>query len=70
MPQLLFPTPHLMDRRFRWVEMQIYELVKYLNPADIDQQLKYLPKGLYKTYARILSRSDHPKYLKMVLQFL
>ncbi|KZP12265.1 hypothetical protein FIBSPDRAFT_985824 [Athelia psychrophila] len=58
------------DGMFRWAAMQMDQLVKCVNPADIVQQLASLPKGLDETYERILSRSDNPKHLRIFLQCL
>ncbi|KZP09438.1 hypothetical protein FIBSPDRAFT_239775 [Athelia psychrophila] len=58
------------DGMFRWVALQIDELLECVSREELEKQLKSLPKGLDETYARILSRSARPKHLKMSLQCL
>ncbi|KAF9479010.1 hypothetical protein BDN70DRAFT_879298, partial [Pholiota conissans] len=43
---------------FRWVALQIAELQKCPTRFAVMKQLRSLPKGLYETYDRILSRID------------
>ncbi|KZP10819.1 hypothetical protein FIBSPDRAFT_800859, partial [Athelia psychrophila] len=58
------------DGMFRWVALQLDELMECVSREELEQQLKSLPKGLDETYARILSRSARPKHLRIFLQCL
>ncbi|KZP31011.1 hypothetical protein FIBSPDRAFT_926109 [Athelia psychrophila] len=58
------------DGMFRWVALQLDQLLECVSRAELEQQLNSLPKGLDETYARIFSRSARPKHLKIFLQFL
>lgn len=64
------PISHGLNFRFRWVALQLDELVECVSRDELEHQLKSLPKGLDETYARILSRSARPKDLKRFLQLL
>ena len=58
--------------RFRWVALQLNELKKCQNKADLKKQLADLPQGLDKTYDQILlgiKEKDH-SYAKTFLQWL
>ena len=44
--------------RFRWVALQVAELVKCSSRDEIDKQLVELPKGLDGIYGRILTKID------------
>ncbi|KAF8196089.1 ectomycorrhiza-induced ankyrin-domain/NACHT-domain-containing protein [Pholiota molesta] len=44
---------------FRWVALQLMELKKCSNYRSVLNQLENLPKGLYETYDRILSKVDN-----------
>ncbi|KAF8160167.1 ankyrin repeat-containing domain protein [Pholiota molesta] len=44
---------------FRWVALQLMELKKCSNHRSVLNQLENLPKGLYETYDRILSKIDN-----------
>lgn len=56
--------------RFRWVDLTFEELLKCSSPADLDEQLKSLPKGLDDLYSRILKRSSRPDVIKRFLQWV
>ncbi|KZP12249.1 hypothetical protein FIBSPDRAFT_937028 [Athelia psychrophila] len=58
------------DGMFRWVALQLDQLLECVSREELEQQLKSLPKGLDEAYARIFSRSARPKHLKIFLQFL
>ena len=58
--------------RFRWIVLQLNELKKCRNKADLKKQLADLPRGLDKTYDQILlgiDEKDHG-YAKTFLQWL
>ena len=44
--------------RFRWVALQLTELMKCSSQYEIDKQLAELPDGLDETYNRILKNID------------
>ncbi|KZP12248.1 hypothetical protein FIBSPDRAFT_985791 [Athelia psychrophila] len=58
------------DGMFRWVALQLDDLMSCFNRRELERQLKSLPKGLDETYVRILARSSRPKDLRRFLQFL
>ncbi|KAF8199449.1 ankyrin repeat-containing domain protein [Pholiota molesta] len=56
---------------FRWVALQLMELKKCPNRRSVMSQLDSLPKGLYETYDRILSKIDEqPDHTKTFLRWL
>ena len=58
--------------RFRWVALQLTELVKCSSRHEIDMQLAELPKGLDEIYSRILKNIDekHRADTRLFLQWL
>ncbi|KAF7967292.1 hypothetical protein HWV62_34771 [Athelia sp. TMB] len=55
---------------FRWVVLQMDDVMRCLNKAQLTLQLMTLPRGLDATYAKILQQSHYPEALKTLLQFL
>ncbi|KAF7978074.1 hypothetical protein HWV62_1723 [Athelia sp. TMB] len=55
---------------FRWVVLQMDDLMKCFNKAQLTLQLMALPRDLDATYAKIFQQSSYPDALKILLQFL
>ncbi|KAF8196084.1 ectomycorrhiza-induced ankyrin-domain/NACHT-domain-containing protein [Pholiota molesta] len=55
---------------FRWVALQLMELKKCSNHRSVLNQLENLPKGLYETYDRILSKVDNKADCTDITTFL
>ncbi|KAF7969706.1 hypothetical protein HWV62_26164 [Athelia sp. TMB] len=58
------------DGMFRWVTLQIEDVKKCKSKADLQNQLKSLPKGLDGAYTRIFERSDTPEVLTTLIHWL
>ncbi|KZP17520.1 hypothetical protein FIBSPDRAFT_830538, partial [Athelia psychrophila] len=60
------------DGSFRWVALQLKELIQCSNLRDLKQQLRKLPKGIEETYERLLLRARASKRddLRRFLQWL
>lgn len=56
--------------RFRWVALQLEELITCSSRRDVKNQLQAMPKDLGGIYEKILSRSHKPDDLKRFLQLL
>jgi plasmid replication initiation protein len=58
--------------RFRWVTLQLDELVKCSSRHEITKRLEELPKGLDEIYNRILTKIDknHRADVRTFLQWL
>ncbi|KAF7970481.1 hypothetical protein HWV62_23841 [Athelia sp. TMB] len=55
---------------FRWVALQMDDVMECLNKAELATRLATLPSGLDATYAKIFERSKHQDSLKTLLQWL
>ncbi|KAF7965758.1 hypothetical protein HWV62_41994, partial [Athelia sp. TMB] len=55
---------------FRWVVLQMDDVKKCFNKAELFLRLKTLPRGLDEAYAKIFERSEHKKALIILLQWL
>ncbi|KAF7974088.1 hypothetical protein HWV62_13393 [Athelia sp. TMB] len=55
---------------FRWVTLQMDDIMKCCNNAQLVHQLETLPKDLDATYAKIFEQSNEPDTLKTLLQWL
>ncbi|KAF7971657.1 hypothetical protein HWV62_20620 [Athelia sp. TMB] len=58
------------DGMFRWVSLQIDELLKCFTSCAVEEQLKLLPKDLNGMYERTLTCSANAKELKQLLIWL
>lgn len=59
-----------MSASFRWVALQLKELVSCLSIRSLKQQLRALPKGLEETYERLLCTSSQEDILLRLLQWV
>ncbi|KAF7978591.1 hypothetical protein HWV62_45310 [Athelia sp. TMB] len=55
---------------FRWVVLQMDDVKKCFNKAELFLRLKTLPRGLDETYAKLFERSEHKEALIILLQWL